>query len=132
MRYKASAFQPPPPLTISFFCRYEQSLSVLRAAKASLGGVLATKSSIMLGLGEKKEEVEETMRDLREAGVDILTLGQYLQPTPLHLPVKEYVEPHVFDRWREYGESLGFRYVASGPLVRGWTPNWRIMIHTSL
>ena len=72
----------------------------------------------MLGLGEKEEEVEETMRDLREAGVDILTLGQYLQPTPLHLPVKQYVEPSVFDRWREFGESLGFRYVASGPLVR--------------
>lgn len=76
----------------------------------------------MLGLGEKEEEVEETMRDLRYAGVDILTLGQYLQPTPLHLPVKQYVEPRVFDKWREFGESLGFRYVASGPLVRNFEP----------
>ncbi|KAF3771638.1 Lipoyl synthase 1 [Nymphaea thermarum] len=78
---------------------------------------MITKSSIMLGLGESDEEVKEAMQDLRAIGVDILTLGQYLQPTPLHLTVKEYVTPEKFSFWKEYGESIGFRYVASGPLV---------------
>eukprot|EP00245_Coleochaete_scutata_P003283 TRINITY_DN14797_c0_g2_i1.p1 TRINITY_DN14797_c0_g2~~TRINITY_DN14797_c0_g2_i1.p1 ORF type:complete len:398 (-),score=70.43 TRINITY_DN14797_c0_g2_i1:375-1568(-) len=96
---------------------YEQTMAVLRHAKGVREGMV-TKSSIMLGLGERDEEVMETMHDLRQAGVDILTLGQYLQPTPLHLTVKEYVTPEKFDWWREYGESIGFRYVASGPLVR--------------
>eukprot|EP00898_Chlorokybus_atmophyticus_P002335 jgi/Chlat1/3101/Chrsp21S00243 len=98
---------------------YDQTLDVLRHAKIAVPG-LVTKSSIMLGLGETDEEVRSTMRDLREvAGVDVLTLGQYLQPTPLHLSVKEYVTPEKFEHWREYGEDvLGFRYVASGPLVR--------------
>ncbi|WOL15350.1 lipoyl synthase 1, chloroplastic [Canna indica] len=96
---------------------YEQSLSVLKHAKVHKNGMV-TKSSIMLGLGESDEEVKEAMADLRAIGVDILTLGQYLQPTPLHLTVKEYVTPEKFDFWKEYGESVGFRYVASGPLVR--------------
>lgn len=96
---------------------YDQSLLVLKHAKASKGGMV-TKSSIMLGLGESDEEIKQTMYDLRVAGVDILTLGQYLQPTPLHLTVKEYVTPEKFTFWKEYGESIGFRYVASGPLVR--------------
>ncbi|MQL93407.1 hypothetical protein Taro_026056 [Colocasia esculenta] len=96
---------------------YEQSLSVLKHAKVSKEGMI-TKSSIMLGLGESDEEIKEAMADLRAIGVDILTLGQYLQPTPLHLTVKEYVTPEKFDFWKEYGESIGFRYVASGPLVR--------------
>ncbi|EFN56450.1 hypothetical protein CHLNCDRAFT_10627, partial [Chlorella variabilis] len=95
---------------------YVQSLEVLRAAKAC--GVY-TKSSIMLGLGESDEEVVDTMLDLRDAGVDILTLGQYLQPTQHHLPVAEFVTPEKFEHWRKYGEEvIGFRYVASGPLVR--------------
>lgn len=94
---------------------YMQSLEVLRAAKSS--GVY-TKSSIMLGLGETDEEVMDTMCDLRTAGVDIVTLGQYLQPTPHHLEVQEYVTPEKFDYWRQVGEQLGFTYVASGPLVR--------------
>lgn len=95
---------------------YYQSLEVLRMAKSA--GV-HTKSSIMLGLGESDEEVVDTMLDLRDAGVDILTLGQYLQPTPNHLPVKEMVSPDKFEHWRRYGEEqVGFRYVASGPLVR--------------
>ncbi|KAB1206772.1 Lipoyl synthase, chloroplastic [Morella rubra] len=97
--------------------RYEQSLSVLKHAKVSKEGMI-TKSSIMLGLGESDDELKETMADLRAIGVDILTLGQYLQPTPLHLTVKEYVSPEKFAFWKEYGESIGFRYVASGPLVR--------------
>lgn len=96
---------------------YEQSLSVLKYAKLCKEGMI-TKSSIMLGLGESDEEVKEAMADLRSIGVDILTLGQYLQPTPLHLTVKEYVTPEKFAFWKDYGESVGFRYVASGPLVR--------------
>ncbi|CAA7394088.1 unnamed protein product [Spirodela intermedia] len=96
---------------------YEQSLSVLKHAKQCKPGMV-TKSSIMLGLGESDEEIEKTMMDLRAMDVDILTLGQYLQPTPLHLTVKEYVSPEKFAFWKEYGEQLGFRYVASGPLVR--------------
>ncbi|MCO5576085.1 hypothetical protein L7F22_029892 [Adiantum nelumboides] len=96
---------------------YDQSLLVLKHAKEAKQGVL-TKSSIMLGLGESDDEIRETMQDLRAIDVDILTLGQYLQPTPLHLTVKEYVTPEKFDYWKEYGESIGFRYVASGPLVR--------------
>ncbi|KAK9156240.1 hypothetical protein Sjap_003720 [Stephania japonica] len=95
---------------------YEQSLSVLQHAKVCKEGMI-TKSSIMLGLGETDEEVKEAMADLRAIDVDILTLGQYLQPTPLHLTVKEYVTPDKFAFWKDYGESIGFRYVASGPLV---------------
>jgi lipoic acid synthetase len=72
----------------------------------------------MLGLGEREDEVEGTMRDLRGAGVDILTLGQYLRPSSWHLAVEAYVPPETFDRYREIGESMGFLYVASGPLVR--------------
>ncbi|CAD5331172.1 unnamed protein product [Arabidopsis thaliana] len=96
---------------------YEQSMSVLKHAKISKPGMI-TKTSIMLGLGETDEELKEAMADLRAIDVDILTLGQYLQPTPLHLTVKEYVTPEKFDFWKTYGESIGFRYVASGPLVR--------------
>ena len=101
---------------------YEQSLSVLRAARATPrpdGTAVVTKTSLMLGLGERDDEVKATMVDIKAAGVDILTLGQYLQPTEHHLPVSEYVPPEKFDYWREYGEKeLGFAYVASGPLVR--------------
>ncbi|XP_030943983.1 lipoyl synthase, chloroplastic-like isoform X1 [Quercus lobata] len=75
---------------------------------------MITKSSIMLGLGESDDELKEAMADLRAIDVDILTLGQYLQPTPLHLSVKEYVTPEKFAFWKEYEESIGFRYVASG------------------
>lgn len=96
---------------------YEQSLSVLKHAKLFKEGVV-TKTSIMLGLGETDDEIKETMTDLRAIDVDIMTFGQYLQPTPLHLTVKEFVTPEKFAFWKEYGESIGFRYVASGPLVR--------------
>ncbi|KAK9724119.1 hypothetical protein RND81_05G049500 [Saponaria officinalis] len=96
---------------------YEQSLSVLKHAKIIKEGMI-TKTSIMLGLGETDDELKKTMDDLREIDVDILTLGQYLQPTPLHLTVKEYVIPEKFAFWKNYGEAIGFRYVASGPLVR--------------
>ncbi len=96
---------------------YWQSLSVLRSLKKLSPG-LHTKSSIMVGLGETEEEVEVTMVHLRSAGVDFLTIGQYLRPSARHLPVREYVSPAQFDAYREMGERLGFCYVASGPLVR--------------
>ncbi|XVF44617.1 hypothetical protein PTKIN_Ptkin02bG0138600 [Pterospermum kingtungense] len=96
---------------------YEQSMSVLRHAKLSKEGMI-TKSSIMLGFGETDDELKEALADLRAIDVDILTLGQYLQPTPLHLTVKEYVRPEKFAFWKEYGKSTGFHYVASRPLVR--------------
>lgn len=96
---------------------FAQSLAVLRGAKDARRD-LYTKSSIMLGLGETREEVLQTMRDLRAADVDIVTLGQYLRPSDWHLPVQEYVSPETFDALREAGEALGFLYVAAGPLVR--------------
>ncbi|KAA8528846.1 hypothetical protein F0562_036201 [Nyssa sinensis] len=78
---------------------------------------MITKSSIMLGLGESDDELKEAMDDLRAIDVDILTLEQYLKPTPLHLTVKKYVTPEKFAFWKDYGETIGFRYVASGPLT---------------
>jgi lipoic acid synthetase len=96
---------------------YDQSLEVLAHAKAC-SPELYTKSSLMLGLGETEEEVLEAMRDMREADVDVLTLGQYLRPTEHHLAVVEYVTPQAFDAYRVAGETMGFKYVASGPMVR--------------
>ncbi|XP_043266700.1 lipoyl synthase, mitochondrial [Venturia canescens] len=97
--------------------RYRQSLSVLEGAKKA-DADLITKSSIMLGLGETDEEIEQTMKDLRSAGVDALTLGQYMQPTKRHLKVIEYVTPEKFKSLETTGNRLGFLYTASGPLVR--------------
>jgi lipoic acid synthetase len=96
---------------------YDQTLVVLARMKQEFPRIV-TKSSIMVGLGETDDEVVETMKDLRAAGVEILTLGQYLRPSAWHLPVVEYVTPARFAAFREAGLSLGFRYVASGPLVR--------------
>jgi lipoic acid synthetase len=96
---------------------YEQSLTVLKNAKR-IRPESYTKSGLMLGLGEEPEEIEQTLRDMREAHVEILTLGQYLQPTPRHLSVKRYVHPEEFAYWKTFAESLGFLAVASGPLVR--------------
>jgi lipoic acid synthetase len=79
---------------------------------------MRTKSGIMLGLGETHEEVLETMEDLRSVNVDIITLGQYLQPTVKHLPIAEFVTPERFKEYEEIGLKMGFRYVESGPLVR--------------
>ena len=81
-------------------------------------GVSRTKSGIMLGLGETKEEVLETMSDLRNVGLDIITIGQYLQPSKKHLPVKEFITPEQFKEYEEIGLKMGFRHVESGPLVR--------------
>ena len=96
---------------------YWQSLSVLRNVK-KLSRHVYTKSSIMVGLGESEEEVTQAMTHLRQAGVDFLTVGQYLRPSARHLKVVEYVRPEQFRAYRVIGEELGFRYVASGPLVR--------------
>ncbi|MFN5444265.1 MAG: lipoyl synthase [Crocinitomicaceae bacterium] len=95
--------------------KYDRSLEVLFRLKK---GGMRTKSGVMLGLGESHEEVLETMEDLRSVQVDILTLGQYLQPTPKHLPVVEFITPERFDEYREIGLKMGFKYVESGPLVR--------------
>ena len=96
---------------------YELSLDLLAQFKAGHPG-LPTKSGLMLGLGETFDEVLSVMRDLREHGVDMLTLGQYLQPSPHHLPVDRYMPPGEFETLRIEGEILGFSHVASGPMVR--------------
>ena len=98
--------------------KYDRSLAVLKKAKEMVEGKVATKSGIMLGLGEKPDEIAQAMDDLRSADVTVLTLGQYLRPTPMHLPVVEYVTPERFDEWKDLALSKGFRHVASGPLVR--------------
>jgi lipoyl synthase len=97
---------------------YDRSLSVLRKVKARRGESMYTKSGMMLGLGETEEELFGAMEDLRGAGCDILTLGQYLQPTIKHLPVLEFVSPEKFQQYGERARQLGFVHVASGPMVR--------------
>jgi len=95
---------------------YKQSLDVLKYSK-TVGNCL-TKTSLMLGLGESEEELMTTLEDLRAIDVDVVTFGQYLQPTRRHLPVKNYVTPEEFEEWQIKAENMGFKYVASGPLVR--------------
>jgi lipoic acid synthetase len=97
--------------------KYRLSLQVLQRMREIASGVV-TKSGIMLGLGEREPEIFQTMDDLREAGVEVLTMGQYLRPTPQHLPVVEYVHPDTFQLYKEVAEKKGFQHVASGPLVR--------------
>ena len=98
-------------------CSFEGSLETLREARRQDAQVF-TKSSLMLGLGESHEEIVESLERLREAEVDFLTLGQYLRPTTNHAPVREYVSPERFAEYEQLGQELGFRYTASGPLVR--------------
>jgi lipoic acid synthetase len=95
--------------------KYWRSMEVISTLKA---GGMRTKSGIMLGLGEKKEEVIQTIKDLANAGCDVVTIGQYLQPTKKHLPVDRFVHPDEFAEYREVGYGLGLDYVESGPLVR--------------
>lgn len=95
--------------------KYDRSLEVLRRLKQ---GGMRTKSGVMLGLGESHQEVLETMEDLRSVGLDVITLGQYLQPTPKHLPVAEFITPERFAEYETLGKQMGFRHVESGPLVR--------------
>lgn len=96
--------------------KYERSLEVLNYLKQQ--GIRRTKSGIMLGLGETEAEVLQTMEDLRSVDLDIVTLGQYLQPSRRHLPVKEFISPEQFQKYEEIGLEMGFRHVESGPLVR--------------
>ena len=97
--------------------KYNRTLSVLGMVK-EIDPTIYTKSGIMLGLGETKEEVVQTLEDLREIGVDAVTIGQYLRPTMRHLPVVEYIHPTVFKEYEKIGEQMGFAFVASGPFVR--------------
>jgi lipoic acid synthetase len=96
--------------------KYDRSLEVLRYLKQA--GARRTKSGIMLGLGETEEEVLQTLRDLRDADVDIVTIGQYLQPSKKHLPVKEFITPDQFRKYEVFGKEMGFRHIESGALVR--------------
>ena len=96
---------------------YQQSLSVLRTAK-EVKPSLITKTSLMLGLGEEEHEVEQALHDLKANGVDVVTFGQYLRPTRRHMSVQRYVTPEEFKQWQAKAEAIGFKYVASGPLVR--------------
>jgi lipoic acid synthetase len=97
--------------------KYRTSLEVLRKAK-EISPAVVTKSGVMLGLGEMEPELFQTMDDLREIGCQVLTLGQYLRPTPQHLPVVEFISPERFEAYREIAKAKGFEHVASGPLVR--------------
>ena len=97
---------------------YDRSLTVLRKVKERGKERIYTKSGIMLGLGETEEELLETMRDLRDVRCDILTLGQYLQPSLCHLPVVDYIAPEIFDEYGKAAREMGFMHVASGPMVR--------------
>jgi lipoyl synthase len=101
--------------TVRIQAKYRQSMQTLRILKE---GGMRTKSGIMLGLGETKEEVVQTMQDLKESNVDVITIGQYLQPTIKHLSVHRFVHPDEFEEFREIGYQMGFDYVESGPLVR--------------
>ena len=96
--------------------QFQQIIEVLKYLKEN--GINRTKSGLMLGLGETKEEIIETMKDLRNVGVDIVTLGQYLQPTKKHLTVKDFITPEDFKEYEVIGKEMGFRHVESGPLVR--------------
>jgi lipoyl synthase len=97
---------------------YDRSLTVLKKVKAKRGNTIYTKSGVMLGLGETEEELFQAMRDLRSSNCDILTLGQYLQPSLKHLPVVEFVTPEKFAENKIVAEEMGFVHVASGPMVR--------------
>lgn len=116
---------------------YDQSLAVLRRAKERNGAAEAprkmlTKSSIMVGLGETEAEVEETLRDLRGAGVDVVTIGQYLRPTPKHHEVIRFVEPSEFDAYERLALEMGFLYAASAPLVRSSYKAAEVFLHSVL
>lgn len=97
--------------------KYDRTMRLLEMVK-ELDPTIYTKSGLMLGLGETKDEVVDTLRDLRKIGVDAVTIGQYLRPTMKHLPVVEYIHPDVFKEYQEIGEELGFIFVASGPFIR--------------
>lgn len=97
---------------------FKQSLEVLKAAKEFAPPGTLTKTSIMLGCGETPEQVVKSMEKVRAAGVDVITFGQYMRPSKRHMPVSEYITPEAFDKYKVLGDEMGFRYVASGPMVR--------------
>ncbi len=103
---------------VRFRAQYRRSLHMLQRALQMAPGMVVTKSGIMLGLGETREEIERTMDDLLEHGVTVLTMGQYLRPSARHLPVIDYIRPEMFDELREVALAKGFRHVASGPFIR--------------
>jgi lipoic acid synthetase len=96
---------------------YDRTLEVLRTAKRLRAGQI-TKSNLILGMGERPEEVPQALQDLADASVEIVTMGQYLRPTPMHLPVDRWVHPDEFTKWKDVGESFGIAHVEAGPLVR--------------
>jgi lipoic acid synthetase len=96
---------------------YTRSLTLLKTSK-DIDPTILTKSGFMVGLGETPSQITQLMKDLRDAQVDILTIGQYLQPTPQHAPVQTYYSPEMFDRFKQQALSMGFLHVESGPLVR--------------
>ena len=110
---------------------YGQTLRVLEHAKRYRPNVL-TKTSLMLGLGEREDEIRRTLDDLAAIGVDIVTFGQYLRPTPNHLPVERYVTPSEFEQYREWGLERGFLEVVSGPLVRSSYRADRVFEHNNV
>jgi lipoic acid synthetase len=112
-------------------CSYEQSLFVLARAKTRAPAML-TKSSIMVGIGETDAEVAETMSDLRSARVDVVTIGQYLRPTPKHAAVDRYVDPSRFEVFAQEGRAMGFSFVASGPLVRSSYKAAEVFVRSAL
>jgi lipoic acid synthetase len=112
-------------------CSYETSLRVLRRVKERDPSRI-TKSSIMVGIGERDEEVIATMRDLRSAGVDLVTVGQYLRPTPKHAPVDRFVTPETFDAYAKEARAIGFAFAASGPLVRSSYKAAEVFVHSVL
>lgn len=97
---------------------FKQSLDVLVTAKYSAPAGTLTKTSIMLGCGETPDQVVRTMEKVRAAGVDVMTFGQYMRPSKRHMPVSEYITPEAFEKYQTLGMEMGFRYVASGPMVR--------------
>ena len=104
--------------SVRFRATYDRSMNVLRKVKTWRGRAIHTKSGLMLGLGETEEELIAALADLRRVGCDLLTLGQYLQPTLRHLPVVEFISPAKFAEYKQIAEHLGFAHVASGPMVR--------------
>ncbi len=112
-------------------CGYDLTLKVLRRAKDRAPERL-TKSSIMVGIGETDDEVRQTLWDLRSAGVDIVTIGQYLRPSAKHAPVDRYVEPEIFDAYKQAALEMGFSYAASGPLVRSSYKAAEVFIRTMI
>ena len=112
-----SQYHNPLPSETLPYTTFDQSIAVLRAAKEARPELI-TKTSIMLGLGETEDQLWETLKRLREVGVDVVTFGQYMRPTKRHMKVEEYVTPATFELWRQRALDLGFMYCASGPLVR--------------